>query len=38
MHLTPSAVSQQLVALSKETGVRLVEPIGRRVRLTDAPR
>jgi DNA-binding transcriptional LysR family regulator len=38
MHLTPSAVSQQLVALGKETGVRLVEPAGRRVRLTDAAR
>lgn len=38
LHLTPSAVSQQLVALSKEAGVRLVEPVGRRVRLTDAAR
>ncbi|MDT7788470.1 MAG: hypothetical protein QOF58_6889 [Pseudonocardiales bacterium] len=38
LHLTPSAVSQQLVALSKEAGVRLIEPVGRRVRLTDAAR
>jgi DNA-binding transcriptional LysR family regulator len=38
LHLTPSAVSQQLVALSREAGVQLVEPIGRRVRLTDAAR
>jgi len=36
LHLTPSAVSQQLAALTRETGVRLVEPDGRRVRLTDA--
>jgi len=31
---TPSAVSQQLAALEKEAGVRLLEPAGRRVRLT----
>jgi len=31
---SPSAVSQQLVALEKEAGVRLLEPAGRRVRLT----
>src|SRR6516165_1641447 len=31
---SPSAVSQQLTALEKETGVRLLEPAGRRVRLT----
>jgi len=31
---SPSAVSQQLAALEKETGVRLLEPVGRRVRLT----
>jgi DNA-binding transcriptional LysR family regulator len=36
LHVTPSAVSQQIVTLSKELGVRLVEPVGRRVRLTDA--
>ena len=31
---SPSAVSQQLAALEKETGMRLLEPAGRRVRLT----
>src|SRR5215471_2287479 len=31
---SPSAVSQQLTALEKEAGVRLLEPAGRRVRLT----
>jgi DNA-binding transcriptional LysR family regulator len=31
---SPSAVSQQLAALEKEAGVRLLEPAGRRVRLT----
>ena len=31
---SPSAVSQQLAALEKEAGVRLLEPVGRRVRLT----
>lgn len=31
---SPSAVSQQLTTLEKETGVRLLEPAGRRVRLT----
>jgi DNA-binding transcriptional LysR family regulator len=31
---SPSAVSQQLAALEKETKVRLLEPAGRRVRLT----
>jgi DNA-binding transcriptional LysR family regulator len=31
---SPSAVSQQLTALEKETGVLLLEPAGRRVRLT----
>ncbi|MCL9796311.1 LysR family transcriptional regulator [Frankia sp. AgKG'84/4] len=38
LHLTPSAVSQQLAALAKETGVRLLDPAGRRVRLTPAAR
>jgi DNA-binding transcriptional LysR family regulator len=33
---SPSAVSQQLAALEKETGVPLLEPAGRRVRLTAA--
>ncbi|SDO23120.1 DNA-binding transcriptional regulator, LysR family [Geodermatophilus sp. DSM 45219] len=36
LHLTPSAVSQQLTALARETGVALLEPDGRRLRLTDA--
>jgi len=31
---SPSAVSQQLATLEKEAGVRLLEPAGRRVRLT----
>ncbi len=31
---SPSAVSQQLTALEKQTGVCLLEPAGRRVRLT----
>lgn len=35
-HLTTSTVSQQIAALAKETGTRLVEPEGRRVRLTPA--
>jgi DNA-binding transcriptional LysR family regulator len=35
-HLTTSTVSQQIAALAKETGVRLIEPEGRRVRLTPA--
>lgn len=38
LHLTPSAVSQQLATLSKEVGVKLIEPVGRGVRLTDAAR
>ncbi|HET6737058.1 LysR family transcriptional regulator [Mycobacterium sp.] len=36
MSLTPSAVSQQLKTLQRETGVALLEPEGRRLRLTDA--
>lgn len=36
MSLTPSAVSQQLKTLQREVGVLLLEPDGRRVRLTDA--
>jgi DNA-binding transcriptional LysR family regulator len=31
---SPSAVSQQLSTLENETGVTLLEPAGRRVRLT----
>lgn len=34
--MTPSAVSQQLKTLQREAGVTLLEPAGRRVRLTDA--
>jgi DNA-binding transcriptional LysR family regulator len=36
LHLTPSAVSQQLRALSRDVGVEVVERDGRGVRLTDA--
>lgn len=36
VHLTPSAVSQQLAALSREVGADMIEPDGRRVRLTAA--
>jgi DNA-binding transcriptional LysR family regulator len=36
MSLTPSAVSQQLKILQREAGVTLLEPEGRRIRLTDA--
>jgi DNA-binding transcriptional LysR family regulator len=35
---TPSAVSQQLAVLEREAGVRLLEPAGRGVRLTDPAR
>lgn len=38
LHLTTSAVSQQIAALSREAGTALVEPDGRRVRLTPAGR
>ncbi|HEX5404675.1 MAG TPA: LysR family transcriptional regulator [Pseudonocardiaceae bacterium] len=36
LHMTPSAVSQQIAALGREVGVQLIEPDGRRVRLTGA--
>ncbi|HEY1967798.1 MAG TPA: LysR family transcriptional regulator, partial [Pseudonocardia sp.] len=36
LHLTPSAVSQQLRQLSHEMGIALLEPDGRRIRLTPA--
>jgi DNA-binding transcriptional LysR family regulator len=36
LQFTPSAVSQQLAMLERETGVRLLERSGRGVRLTDA--
>src|SRR3954470_12352782 len=35
LQLTPSAVSQQLAMLERETGVKLLERVGRGVRLTD---
>jgi DNA-binding transcriptional LysR family regulator len=35
LRFTPSAVSQQLAMLERETGVRLLERAGRGVRLTD---
>ncbi|RCV56532.1 LysR family transcriptional regulator [Marinitenerispora sediminis] len=38
LNVTPSAVSQQLAALAKETGVTLVERSGRRFLLTGAAR
>ncbi|MGO1974940.1 MAG: LysR family transcriptional regulator [Propionibacteriaceae bacterium] len=38
LNYTPSAVSHQLRALSRDLGVTLVEPDGRRVRLTAAGR
>ncbi|MFG3494155.1 LysR family transcriptional regulator [Streptomyces sp. NPDC047928] len=36
LHMTPSAVSQQLAGLARQLGVPLLEAHGRRVRLTDA--
>ncbi len=36
--VTTSTVSQQIAALARETGTALVEPVGRRVRLTPAGR
>jgi DNA-binding transcriptional LysR family regulator len=36
LHFTPSAVSQQLAALQRETGVELLEHVGRGVRLSPA--
>jgi DNA-binding transcriptional LysR family regulator len=36
MHVTTSTVSQQIAALARETGTPLIEPHGRRVRLTPA--
>src|SRR5690348_15470696 len=38
LHCTPSAVSQQLSKLERETKTTLVEKDGRRLRLTDAGR
>ncbi|WP_426594295.1 LysR family transcriptional regulator [Cellulomonas sp. McL0617] len=36
LHLTPSAVSQQMAVLQRETGVALTERVGRGLRLTPA--
>jgi DNA-binding transcriptional LysR family regulator len=36
LHLTPSAVSQQLRALARDLDVQLLQPSGRGVRLTEA--
>src|SRR3954470_16519885 len=36
LQFTPSAVSQQLAQLEREAGLRLLERVGRGVRLTDA--
>ena len=38
LYLTPSAVSQQLSVLQREVGQELLEPVGRRIRLTEAGR
>ena len=38
LHLTPSAVSQQLAKLEREAGTPLTEPAGRGLRLTPAGR
>lgn len=38
LHMTSSAVSQQLAQLARDVGTPLLEPHGRRVRLTDAAR
>lgn len=38
VHLTPSAASQQIRQLGRELGVTLLEPQGRRVRLSTAAR
>src|SRR3954454_9542448 len=38
LHLTPSAVCQQLAALEREVGQALLEPAGRTVPLTGAAR
>jgi DNA-binding transcriptional LysR family regulator len=38
LHMSGPAVSQQLAALERETGMQLVEHVGRQLRLTDAGR
>ena len=37
-NMTTSTVSQQIAALAKDAGTQLIEPEGRRVRLTPAGR
>jgi DNA-binding transcriptional LysR family regulator len=37
-HVTTSTVSQQIAVLAREAGTPLIEPEGRRVRLTPAGR
>jgi DNA-binding transcriptional LysR family regulator len=38
LHLSPPAVSQQLLALERETGASLIDRSGRQIRLTAAGR
>ncbi|MFE6872596.1 LysR family transcriptional regulator [Kitasatospora sp. NPDC057692] len=38
LHLSPSGVSQQISALARQVGAPMLEPYGRRVRLTPAAR
>lgn len=38
LHMSPSGISQQLSVLEREAGARLLERVGRGVRLTDAGR
>src|SRR3954451_15672753 len=38
LHCTPSAISQQLAKLERETGTKLIEKDGRRLRLTEPAR
>ena len=38
LNITTSTVSQQIAALSRDVGAPLIEPVGRRVRLTPAGR
>ena len=38
LHLTPSAVSQQMAVLQREVGVALTERVGRGLRLTPGRR
>ena len=38
LNITTSTVSQQIAVLAREVGTDLIEPVGRRVRLTPAGR